>query len=522
MTADAILRTEVHFKDRMLQCFADRPKSVMDKLDGIIAQFGASVAVVDETRSVTYDELSARVDACAHQLQALGLVSGARVGLILSNRLEFVVSLLAVWRLGAVPVPMNVREAAPETAFILNDCSAAGLIFDPAHDRAIPSGTDVPDLKFRLEVGQIAPSLPQDTAFTAPTLDLAEDDMACILYTSGTTGKPKGAMLTHLGIIHSMLHYEHHLGVGPNDAALLVVPATHVTGLIGLVMVSLGAGAKLVMVEEFKTRAVLQVAEREKVSYTIMVPAMYNLLLLREDLTQFDLSAWRVGAYGGAMMPVATIEKLADLLPDLQLANAYGATETTSPTTIMPLGADQSYFDTIGKPVACAEVRIMTEDFVECNTGEVGEIWIRGPMVVSGYFNRPDATASEFVAGFWRSGDMGSMGADGFMRIFDRKKDVVNRGGYKVFSSEVENILMTHDNVAEAAVIAKPCPVLGERVHAVVCLKTAGSDAEALKALCYEKLSDYKVPESFSFSDTPLPRNANGKVLKRQLKEMFL
>ncbi|GGA17291.1 class I adenylate-forming enzyme family protein [Neptunicoccus cionae] len=520
MTLTPTTRKEVHFKDRAVTCFEDRAKQVMEQIDGIITRFADRTAVVDERERLSYKQLSDRVDGCAAQLQKLGLSGESRVGLILSNRLEFVVSLLAIWRLGAVPVPMNVREAAPETAFILNDCGAAGLIYDPAHDAAIPAKDDVPDLKWRLDIDSIERSAPDGFDPAAPAMD--EDDLACILYTSGTTGKPKGAMLTHLGIIHSMLHFAHHLELDEQDAALLVVPATHVTGLIALVMTSLGVGSKLVMQEAFNTRAVLDVTQSERISYSVMVPAMYNLILLREDLTQFDLSSLRIGAYGGAPMPVPTIEKLAELVPDLTLVNAYGATETTSPSTIMPLDADRSAFDTIGKPVACGETLIMGDDMRECPTGTVGEIWIRGPMVVAGYWNRPDATASEFVGGFWRSGDMGAMDEQGYVRIFDRIKDVVNRGGYKVFSSEVESVLMTHPDVAEAAIIAKPCAVLGERVHAVICPKSGQLDETALNALCAANLSDYKVPESYSISETPLPRNANGKVLKRTLKETFL
>ncbi|MBR9862097.1 MAG: acyl--CoA ligase [Rhodobacteraceae bacterium] len=520
MTKMPTVRNEVHFSDRVVACFEPRAALVMEQIDGIIAQFPERTALVDERVRFSYATLSERVNGCAAQLQKLGLSGGDRVGLLLSNRAEFVVSLLAIWRLGAVPVPMNVREAAPETAFILNDCGAAGLIYDPAYDAAIPLKNDVPDMKWRLETDGIEQSAP--AGFDPATPVMGEDDLACILYTSGTTGKPKGAMLTHLGIIHSMMHFAHHLELTEEDAALLVVPATHVTGLIALVMTSLGVGSKLVMQEAFNTRAVLELTQAEKISYSVMVPAMYNLMLLREDLTQFDLSSLRIGAYGGAPMPVPTIEKLAELVPDLTLVNAYGATETTSPSTIMPLDADRSAFDTIGKPVACGEILIMDEDMRECPAGTVGEIWIRGPMVVAGYWNRPDATASEFVGGFWRSGDMGAMDENGYVRIFDRIKDVVNRGGYKVFSSEVESILMTHPDVAEAAIIAKPCPVLGERVHAVICPKSASVDEAALGALCAANLSDYKVPESYSISEVPLPRNANGKVLKRTLKETFL
>jgi len=513
------LRKELHFSDRVVNCFVGRPKRVIDKIDAVIADHPEKTAIVDARERVTYAELDDRSRALAGQFRDRGLNVGDRVGIVVPNRVEFVVALLAVWRLGAVPVPINTREAAPETAFILEDCVAAGLIYDPGFPHAIPEEESVPTLFWRLSVDDFSKEGTEPVHQTP--VEIYEDDMACLMYTSGTTGKPKGAMLSHLGTVHSMLHYEHHLGIGPSDTSLLVVPATHITGLIGLILVSLGSGAKLVMVEDFRTDTVIRIAERESMTYTIMVPAMYNLLLLREDFSKHDLSAWRVGAYGGAVMPVNTIEQLSGFLPGLNLVNAYGATETTSPTSFVPLGSDPSVFNTIGKPVACAEVLIMNGDGEECAAGQEGELWIRGPMVVKGYWNRPEANASDFICGYWRSGDLGTMTSDGFLHIHDRMKDLVNRGGYKVYSSEVENVLLTHSNVIEAAVVPRACPVLGERVHAFIHVKSPMKQVDELVSFCAAELSDYKVPETFTLTNEPLPRNANGKILKRKLRNML-
>jgi acyl-CoA synthetase (AMP-forming)/AMP-acid ligase II len=239
-----------------------------------------------------------------------------------------------------------------------------------------------------------------------------------------------------------------------------------------------------------------------------MVPAMYKLCLLEQDFEKYDLSSWRIGAYGGAPMPAATIAALADKLPGLALMNAYGATETTSPATLMPPEETARRRDSVGLAVPCAEIKVVEE-----------ELWIRGPMVVKGYWNDPGATGREFTDGFWHSGDVGSIDAEGFVRVLDRKKDMINRGGFKVYTAEVESALAEHPAVVESAVVGVPCEVLGERVHAFVTLRARDVDEQALRDFCSERLSDYKVPEKFILRDEPLPRNANGKVLKRELRE---
>jgi len=251
---------------------------------------------------------------------------------------------------------------------------------------------------------------------------------------------------------------------------------------------------------------------------TILVPAMYNLCLLRADFDRHDLGAWRIGAFGGAPMPVATIERLAKLLPNLDLIQAYGSTETTSPATIMPPGGQAAAPTSVGAPAPCADIRIMDAAGREVATGESGEVWIGGPMVVPGYWNLPDKTAESFHVGFWKSGDVGRFDENGLLYIHDRLKDMINRAGYKVYSAEVENVLSFHPGVAEAAVVPRPDPVLGEKVHAFVHRSDPDLNEAALKTFCGERLSDYKVPDFFTFTSEPLPRNVNGKLMKQALR----
>lgn len=251
-----------------------------------------------------------------------------------------------------------------------------------------------------------------------------------------------------------------------------------------------------------------------------MVPAMYNLCLLQADFDSYDLSAWRIGGFGGAPMPIATIEKLAAKIPGLKLINAYGSTETTSPSTVMPPEWTAAHIDSVGLPCPGADIVVVDAEGQQLPRGEIGEIWIRSGSVIPGYWNNPKATAESFTGGFWHSGDLGSIDTENFVRVFDRQKDMINRGGLKIYSAEVESVLAGHPDVVESAIIAKPCPVLGERVHAVIVTRN-GVSAEALRTWCAERLSDYKVPETIDLTAEPLPRNANGKVMKRQLRETW-
>jgi acyl-CoA synthetase (AMP-forming)/AMP-acid ligase II len=293
------------------------------------------------------------------------------------------------------------------------------------------------------------------------------------------------------------------------DRSIAAVPLSHVTGLIAHIATMARCAGALVLMPSFKAADFLALAARERMTHTVLVPAMYNLCLLERDFERHDLSRWRIGGYGGAPMPPATIARFAEKLPHLGLMNLYGATETTSPATMMPAHETARHPDSVGRVVPCGEMRVEPD----------GELWIKGPMVVRGYWNDPAATGREFTDGFWHSGDLGAIDAEGFVYVRDRKKDLINRGGYKIYSAEVEGALAEHPSVLEAAVVARPCPVLGERVHAFVALKESRISETELQAFCAARLADYKVPETFTFQSEPLPRNANGKVLKRELRE---
>jgi long-chain acyl-CoA synthetase len=326
-------------------------------------------------------------------------------------------------------------------------------------------------------------------------------------------------MLTHLNIAHTVTYYALCLGLGRDDRALLATPANHVIGLAGTLLTMIHAGGSTVLMRTFKARRLLELMAAERVTVVGMVPAMYHLCLLEPDFAAFDLSSWRIARFGGAPMPEATIARLAALLPNLQLVNAYGATETTAAIAMMPFGHTAGRPDSVGKVVPCAEVRIMDEAGREVPPGETGEIWIKGPMVVPGYFANDAASRGAFVAGYWRSGDIGAIDEAGYLRVLDRLKDMINRGGYKVFSAEVEDVLHRHPQVVEVAVVAHPDPVLGERVHAFVTAADGGLREEEVRAFCRAHLADYKVPEFVTIGSEPLPRNAVGKLQKGVLRQ---
>jgi acyl-CoA synthetase (AMP-forming)/AMP-acid ligase II len=480
LPAGVAMREERHFGGRVVRCFAARPGTVYEAFQRACqVRPRAEALVCGETR-LTFAQLAERAAGMAAALAARGVRRGDRVAMRLGNRVEFATTLLGILHLGAVAVPIGMRLAPPEVQYIVADCGAKLLLEESLQE----GGRDVP----------VAP--------------VAEEETAIILYTSGTTGRPKGAMLTHLNIVHSLLHFEHCMRLGPDDRTMLAVPASHVTGVVALMLTAWNAQGAVVVLPEFKARDYLELAARERITYTILVPAMYKLCLLDPQFDRYDLSAWRVGGYGGAPMPAATIAELARKCPGLGLMNAYGATETTSPATIMPAAFTAAHPDSVGLTVPCGDIVVAGS----------GELWIRGPMVVPGYWGNPQATAQSFTDGYWRSGDVGSKDAEGFVRVFDRLKDMINRGGFKVFSVEVENVLGHHPAVLESAIIARPCPVLGERVHAFVSVRGPTDEGE-LKRFCAERLADYKVPETFTLTEEPLPRNANGKLLKRTLRE---
>lgn len=521
------IRRESHFDHRIVRCYAERPANVAQMLAATANQLPDGPAMVCGELRLSWRELHHAACKCAGGLAQRGIAAGDRVALHLGNGSEFVIAALACAWLGAVLVPVSARARGVDLEFALNNSGAKTVICAADLAELLPPAEALPHMVCRVVTG----TTPRDGFETFGSLmqaqplavahDAAEDDLAVLLYTSGTTGRPKGAMISHLNIVHSVMHYAQLMGLSPQDRSAVAVPLSHVTGLVAQLYTMLYCRGCVVVMPQFKAADFVRIAAAEQITHTIMVPAMYNLCLLLRDLQSHDLSNWRTGAYGGASMPPATIDGLAAKLPGLVLMNAYGATETCSPATIMPPGQTAAHRDSVGQAVPCADICVVDERGTELPCGSVGEIWIAGPMVVSGYWNNPEATASEFTGGFWHSGDIGSMDADGFLRILDRKKDVIIRGGYKVYCASVENVLCEHPQVIEAALVSVPCSVLGERVHAFVCVREldAQTQAPALQAYCAKLLADYAVPETWTIGTNPLPRNPNGKIVKRELRQ---
>ena len=521
-----LISVETHFDRTGLKCFSNRPSDLNTMIQQTVAHNHGGEALVCDDLRLTYRQLDDQVAAVAAGLAGLGLTKGDRAALLLANGPEFLIVLLASLRIGVIAVPINVREQTPELKHILNDCGATVLVHDAAIAERLPLVEDLPALQHRLSVGgaaagsQAYEALAAGDASLAP-VDVDEEDTAVILYTSGTTGRPKGAMLTHLNIIHSAMHFEQCMELGAGERSLLAVPASHVTGLVATLFTMLRTGGCSVIMRAFKADEFLALAAREKVTQTLMVPAMYNLFLLRCTIADYDLSHWRIGGYGGAPMAESTIQELTEKLPNLILVNAYGSTELTSPATILPLGLGVERSDSVGIAVPCGEIRIVNAQAQDAGPDEHGEIWIKGPMVVPGYWNNAKKTAEEFQDGFWKSGDIGSRDAQGFVRLHDRSKDMIIRGGYNIYSAEIENTLTAHNAVIECAAIGQPDPVLGEKLHIFVHSSDPALDAAMVKAHCAAHLADYKTPDFVTFSTDPLPRNANGKIIKKTLREMI-
>lgn len=519
-------RYEAHFGDRVVRCFADRAADLGSLFADIVAKRGDQTALVLDDQRLRYTDLDRASAAVAGNLALrCGIGHGDRVAVFSGNCIEFPILTLACLRLGAVLVPLGHRLKAAELAFMIGHAGAKVLVVEAALADRAPDAEQVPTIGFRFAYGGSAPGFEAfDTLrepIEPPDVAIDEEDVAAILYTSGTTGRPKGATLTHFNIIHTLLHYRICMDLSADDRSLMAVPITHVTGLVAQFLTMVGVGGCTVMMREFKARAALDLLAGERITHSIMVPAMYNLMLRDPDFEEFDLSAMTVGGFGGAPMPEATIVELERRMPHLVLRNAYGATESTSPATLTPPGAIADHRDSVGIAVPCAEIRVVDEDGREVPAGETGEIWIGGPMVVPGYWNDPAASAAEFTGGYWHSGDIGRLDWDGYLHVLDRRKDMINRAGYKVFSAEVENVLSEHGAVAECAVVGRPDPVLGERVHAFV-VADGELSVEAVRAFCAQRLADYKVPETYTVLGEGLPRNANGKVMKPELRARAL
>lgn len=522
---DLKVRAEAHYGDRVVPCFTNRPAGLNDMMATSAANGPDRPALIGEEGRLSYAQLLDRSARIGCGLLKTGIAQGDRVVILIGNRFAFAEALLACWSIGAICAPINPLMRPQEVAFILNQCQAKAVIYDQENTTSLPPKDQAPSVATWLEAyGDGAFEALANNPPATP-VDENDDQTTTLLYTSGTTGRPKGARLTNLSVIHGALQLTYAFQVDGGSRMLLASPASHVTGLVANIVAAWAGGGAVVMLRAFKAQKALELIETEKVTHSIMAPAMYQLCLLDPDLDKFDLSSWRCGAYGGAPMPETAIAALAARAPGLGLMNTYGATEASSGHTALPATMAASDSGSVGGVLHCSEILIADDDGNETPDGEIGEIWMKGGNVVPGYWDNPQADADNFIGGYWKSGDLGRKGENGLIYVMDRKKDMLNRGGYKIFSAEVENQLSFHPAVIECAIIAKPCDVLGERVRAIIVARDTGRTpeilAEDIQEFARERLSKYKVPEDVILRPEPLPRNANGKVLKNKLREEY-
>ncbi|WP_199699356.1 class I adenylate-forming enzyme family protein [Oleomonas cavernae] len=518
----------------------------MPDLVAIARTHGQRLFAVYEDERVTYDAFYRATAAFAAYLVDRGVKKGDRVALALRNLPEWAVIYCAAACVGAIAVPLNAWWTGVELDYGLADSGARLLVCDgERHERIAPHLPALPALEQVIVCrgakgpqsleGIIGRSgewalLPD---LDLPPADLSPDDDMSIFYTSGTTGNPKGALGTHRNALtnplssaysaaRSILRRGEAIPAPVPKVNLLVIPLFHVTACNAGLMAALASGSTLVMMRKWDALKALELIEREKVTTTGGVPTIAWQILEHPERHRFDLSSLESIAYGGAPSAPELVRQIAGELKAVP-GNGWGMTETSATFTHHAAEDYLNRPDSCGPPVAVADLKIMSLDGShELPTGEVGELWAKGPQVVKGYWNNPQATAASFIDGWVKTGDLARVDAEGFCYIVDRAKDIIIRGGENIYSIEVENVLYDYPGVTDAALIGLPHRTLGEVPAAVIHLAPGARAApEELLAFLRTRLAPFKVPVRIVFQTRTLPRNANGKIMKKDLQALF-
>jgi long-chain acyl-CoA synthetase len=474
--------------------YRDRPESLVHMLRSSVERGPDATALCEVGGpSLSYAQLWDGAARVAGGLRAAGVQRGDRAAIRLPNGADWVLAFWGIQLAGAIAVPVNTRFKEPEVRYVVED-SGAVFVFE--------AGTPLPD----------GEPLCVD--------DLSPGDLSAIFYTSGTTGFPKGAMTSHANFLANVENAIRCIDVdraeGPSLATLINVPLFHVTGTNSqlLVMTELG-GRTFVLANALDLEGFLRTAGDEGVQMLTSVPAIYHALTRHPLFDQTDLSAVRWVSYGGAPIAADSVHKIMDAFPTARVGNGFGLTETSSLTSFLPHEEATEHADSVGFAMPVVDIAL---DAPDERTG-VGELLVRGENVVLGYWNKPEPTAETFVDGWLHTGDLARIDADGLLYIVDRAKDMINRGGENVYCIEVESALAGAPGVGEAAVLAVPDEMMGEKVGAVIVPAGDDADVAAMVAHVQERIADFKVPQYVALRHDPLPRNPGGKVLKAQLRE---
>jgi len=538
-----------------MKVYVDAPATLRDILSVAEGQFGSRDFMVYEDERVTFTTFTRAVEHFAKVLaETYGVKKGDRVAIIMRNYPQWPVIFFAAMSLGAIATPTNSWWTGDELEFGLKDSGAKVAVVDPQIYERIREHFDaLPDLEAiiiaRSTDEHNDPRVTSMESFIGPVADWAAlpkiglsdvaidtDDGATIMYTSGTTGKPKGALATHRAIISNMLNSITCQGrmllrrgeaipePDPNEqnATLIAIPYFHVTGAFAVLIPTLLRGDKIVSMFKWDAGKALAIIPEEQITTVGGVPTIAWQLLEHPDRDKYDLSTIKAVSYGGAPSAPELVTTIKQRLPEAAPGNGWGMTETCA-TATLNLGEDyQNRPESAGAPPGAVELKVVDTDGNTLPTGEVGELWCRGPMNCTLYWNRPEATAETFKDGWVVTGDLARLDDEGFLYLVDRAKDMLIRGGENVYCIEVESALFDHPAIMDAAVVGIKHKILGEEVGAVVQFKpgkTATQDE--LRAHVASQLASFKVPVEIQFEAEPLPRNANGKILKKELRERF-
>jgi len=480
------------------------------------------VALVFGGERRTFAALDERVSRAANALAALGVSARDNVAVMMHNRLELLEACLGAQRLGACAVPVNFRLAQDEVDHAVANARCVAIVSDPpCAERAAGAQAAAGGCRVHLDLDAFGAAL--DAASPeAPAVLVDDEDLAFIIHTSGTTGRPKGAMLSHQNLVVNTTNWIHELGARSGDVWLSGLPLFHIGGLNGVLpFLYLGATSVITPSTGFDAGASIALMAEHRVTMCFFVPTQWDEICAHPRVGDLDAGRLRISMWGASDATEQTLRRMARTFPSVSIVNAFGQTEMSSNTTFLKGEDAVRRMGSIGRPAINVEVRIVDEDGRDVPRGEVGEIVYRGPTVMQGYFGDPAATAEAFAGGWFHSGDLVREDDDGFLYVVGRAKDMIISGGENVYPAEVERVLAEHPAVDEVAVVGVADPRWVETPLAVVVARPGATVTEAeLIEHCRTRLAGYKKPSAVVFADA-LPRNATGKVLRRELRERY-
>lgn len=532
------------------------PSGITVEFDNAVDMFAETVTRAPDSDMIRYfdgritaRELHELSDAFAVGLDSAGFAAGERVAIYAQNVPQFVIAQLGTWKAGGIAVPVNPMNRERELELILSDSGASVLVCLEGLYRDVASSvlprTDVRTVITTSEIEyqtrsdervlggierihcegttDMSTMLQRCRAAAPPAVRLRGDDVALLTYTSGTTGPPKGAMITHRNVVFNAQTYREWIDIDGDDVILGVAPLFHITGLIAHTALSLLTGAPLVLLYRFDPEVTIEAIREQRVTFAAGSITVFIAMMNAPNAEREALAGLTKVYSGGAPIPPSTVAAFRETFGHY-IHNVYGLTETTSPSHGVPMGADAPVDPTsgalsVGVPVFDTVVRIVGDDGRELPPGEVGELVTSGPQVATGYWNKPDETAKALPGGELHTGDVGYMDSDGWFYLVDRKKDQINAGGYKVWPREVEDVLYEHDAVREAAVVGVPDDYRGETVKAFVSLRPGRTaEPDELVSFCRRRMAAYKYPRQVEIRGE-LPKTVTGKLLRRQLRD---